>query len=238
MMEQIDLAGCELEVVEDGAWYCSDGKNWYMYSAASAVFSSEEDGMNALLVWARYCASLGEQLSQPRCVVLSPEAREAKEDQRNSWRIWQVVEAKPSIRDEIASQMDQSDAESVALRIAQGADGLIQMESKRTYYPNLPQCSLDNVGSDRQQLQIVGFLPPAPLPNQPTPSSVATDSRELLQREFSKLLATDWASSPELHPALEKLAASATDLGIRQSAGLLAQVLGAQQSAEPSRKSS
>lgn len=238
MMEQIDLAGCELEAVEDGSWYCSDGKNWYMYSAASAVFSSEEDGMNALLVWARYCASLGEHLSQPRCIVLAPEACEAKEDQRNSWRIWQIVQAKPSIRDEIASQMDQSDAESVALRIAQGADGLIQMESKRPYFPNLPQCSLDNVGSDRQQLQIVGFLPPAPLPNQPAPSCVATDSCELLQREFSKLLATDWASSAELHPALEKLAASATDLGVRESAGLLAQVLGAQHSAERSRKSS
>lgn len=238
MMDQIDYGGCGVEAVEEGAWYCSDGQNWHMYSAASAVFPSEEIGINALLVWARYCASLGEHLSQPRCIVLAPEAQESGDDGRTSWRIWQIVRAKPSIRDEIASQMDQSDPEAAALRIAQGADGLIQMESKRPYFPNLPQCSLDNVGSDRPPLQIVGFLPPAPLPNHPAPSTTAMDSYELLLREFSGILATDWAGSAELRGALEKLARTATDVGIRQSARQLAKILGAQLRKARGRKSS
>lgn len=218
ILDEIDFEVCQLEPAGDGSWYCSMGDDWHMYSGEDCIFPSEQAGAQALLDWARYCSSLEALLSHPRCVVLAP-----IKDGSSDWRLWQMVSAKRSLRDEIALLLDEEDQEVVAHHLSEMGAKLLEMEMNRRYCANLPQCTLDSIGSQSSTVQHVGFLPSPPSESQK--STKPMDEVELLTREFSTIMAKDWGDKAKLLAAFDAIAKTEPNIGVKTTAGVLAKMV-------------
>lgn len=225
ILDQIDFNGCELEAAGPDAWYGALG-DWHLYSSSDCVFENELDGAQAMLAWAQHCSSLQALLSAPRCVVLAPVDAESTGGS-GQWRLWQLVAANRSLRDEISMILDEQDQELIATHLCEMGRKLLEMESNRSYCPNLPACTIDSVGGDTAQVQYVGFLTSPPPPDLELHSEPMED-QALLRQEFSSIMEHDWPQAQALQNAFQNLANLEQDPRAKATATVLSTLVNTQ----------
>lgn len=90
-----------IERRESGDWL-GFSSEWMLRSPLKGLFFHLEEARAALVSWARWHSAVAERLSQPRCIVLMPEASEV-------WRLWQIVRRVPTLSDTARELFEQSD---------------------------------------------------------------------------------------------------------------------------------
>lgn len=92
LREAAPLSGERVQITATGDLYVGLGSGWRVHSSASAEFADLESGRRALVAWARAHAAAQEALSRRRCIVLADTGI-------GRWRLWQIVEYLPSLRE-------------------------------------------------------------------------------------------------------------------------------------------
>ena len=160
------------------------GERWRLHSARDAEFPSLESARRELLQSARAHTALGRLLSHPRAIVVAATGR-------GTWRLWQIVRIRPTLRDSLALALGVVDAREVAIRFAEVGTLLVELNSRREEFPQLPPCTLDSVGPGDTHAEFVGLLSSLALVNEATLN--LPPNTELLRREFTAVV-RDWAN--------------------------------------------
>lgn len=222
ILKELDKKESHAECAADGSWYASSGEGWRLYSETGCTFDNLASGIQVFEQWERYCDPMNPLLSQPRCLVLAP-SDQTKGEPDGRWTLWQVVKEQRSLRDEISLILDEDDHEAVGLYLCSIGAKLVEMEANREAIPQLPHCTLDNVGSHGGSGHFVGFLPsPA---DASAPTSRPLDPKELFTREFASIVAKDWGDATDLLNGLRGIRTSSTSFAERMCADLLGQLI-------------
>lgn len=88
----------DLELDANGDWVGRTSGHWKIHSPKPAQFATLDQGREALIKWARLHAASTHVISAQRCVVLA-------EDGLGHYRLWQIVRADPSLRDEFSAAL-------------------------------------------------------------------------------------------------------------------------------------
>lgn len=92
LREAAPVSGEKVQVTGTGDLFVGLGSGWRVHSNATAEYAELESARAALISWARVHASVLESVSRRRCIVLA-------ETGHGGWRLWQIVECEPSLRD-------------------------------------------------------------------------------------------------------------------------------------------
>lgn len=92
LREAAPLSGERVQITATGDLYVGLGSGWRVHSSASAEFADLESGRRALVAWARVHAAVQDTLSRRRCIVLADTGI-------GRWRLWQIVEYLPTLRE-------------------------------------------------------------------------------------------------------------------------------------------
>ncbi len=140
------------EPLADGSWAAEAAGRWRLHSHAIDVFLDAQQAHAALLEWARWHADARARLSPQRCIVAAPAGNE-------TWRLWQVVHAQPTLRQDLERALSQPQAEQVARGLLAAsrafAEGLAVCASLGTHG------SIDTLGSAPSGSVYVGLAPAA-----------------------------------------------------------------------------
>ena len=178
ILHEAAMSGLTAHRTAGGDWAAGMGGTWRVHSASNARYVDFDEGRRALVTWAREHASLGELISESRCVVLA-EAGEG------SWRIWQVVRVMPALRGWLA------DAAALELpqlyrRLVSAAAVLGEAHARLAGTRLAP--TIDTVGRGASGAQYVALMPavgaPPPLAIESVESSVAEQLARLLASEL------------------------------------------------------
>jgi len=183
LLEEVTNTGIELQRTSSGAWLATVGQRWRLHTARDAEFPSLESARRELLQSARAHTALGRLLSHPRAIVVAATGR-------GTWRLWQIVRIRPSLRDSLSSALGVQDPRVVADCFARVGTQLVELNSRRGDFPHLPPCTLDTVGPGELHVEFVGLLPSLALVHETSLNIPSND--ELLRREFLPVV-RDWA---------------------------------------------
>jgi signal recognition particle receptor subunit beta len=137
--------GGTARVTTSGDCVAGLGSGWRLHSSADAVYTDLDEGRAALISWARQHAAAQGLLSRRRCIVLA-------ETGEGRWRLWQVVQREPSLRELVA------DAGAVDTGTAQRL--LAEASALSSSTPLRLSCTLDTVGvTEAAQPIYVGLVP-------------------------------------------------------------------------------
>ena len=184
LLEEVTNTGIELQRTSSGAWLATVGQRFRLHSGRDAEFPTLESARRELLQSARAHTALGRLLSHPRAIVVAATGR-------GTWRLWQIVRIRPSLRDTLASALGVQDPREVASCFAHVGTLLVDLNSRRGEFPHLPPCTLDTVGPGEQQVEFVGLLSSLALVHETSLNIPGND--ELVRREFLPVV-RDWAS--------------------------------------------
>ena len=176
-----------------GDWSAS-GEGWRVHSGAASGFESTDAGRPALIDWARIHANNSPLLSAGRAVILSPW-------HDGTHRLWQLVRIHRSIREELASAVENLPAGPLADMILASAEHLGRARAAVGDSDLRIKCSLWNVSAELNQRPVYLGLMPEPH-QQGAPESVGED---LIEREFGPFLRTTLMSREDRDSILREL---------------------------------
>lgn len=135
----------------DGSWgTMKDG--WWFHSAAEHEFGQLDSGKEELILWAQRHAGGLRRLSPQRCLVLS-------EAGPTSWRLWQIVQPQPALRQKLAAALRGADPSEQAATLLDVALAALRARLLFSREPPLP-CVLEVIGERSGEPDYVGLLPP------------------------------------------------------------------------------
>lgn len=152
--------------LRDGAWAAGLGSGWRAVSSGASVFADLEAGREVLIRAARLHVSCANLISQNRCIVLAATGR-------HTFRLWQIVRAESSLRDELDS-LARCSTEQAAARIVETASILCEIDAQLATAPVPLPCSLDTIGRTDRGPRYIGLLP---MDSRASSSSVALAER-------------------------------------------------------------
>lgn len=175
-----EVAGLRLTLRHSsrGDWSAS-GEGWRVHSGAASGFDTTDAGRPALIDWARVHAINHQLLSTGRAVILSPW-------QDGTHRLWQLVRIHRSLREALASAVENLPAGPLAEMILASAEHLGRARTALGDSDLGIKCSLWNVSAELNQRPLYLGLMPEPH-YQGAPESVGED---LMEREFGPFLRT------------------------------------------------
>jgi signal recognition particle receptor subunit beta len=173
VLHEATAAPLKARATAGGDWACGLGDGWRIHSRRDAVFADLDQARTALIAWARMHALANGMLSRRRCIVLSETG-----DER--WRLWQIVETQPSLRDLFL----EGDASPTAAARRLAATSRMLAEAVRwCNLSSLPlPCSLDTIGVGEGERPVFVGLMPAALEGTSAPAP------EALARELASLV--------------------------------------------------
>ncbi len=196
--------------LRNGSWAAGLGNGWRTYSAGDAEYTDAEVGREVLIRWARLHVACAPVLSSSRCIVLAATGT-------GSWRLWQIVRAERSLREQLEG-LDRCGAEQAAARILEVAAHLAEMSGRLASAPCHLRCSLDTVARGERGPIYVGLMP-MERASQPAPQSGEALGLEL-EAIFSSALAE------RRHAVMAALARVSREGPHAVGAGLVERLLG------------
>lgn len=166
----------------NGDWSAGLGSGWRLVSKREALFESLDAGRNALVQWARLHASCTDVVSPHRCIVLA-----ATGD--GTWRLWQIVRAEESLRDQFQRASNELDPEEVATRLCETAQLLVEVHERLATAPCDLTCSLDTIGACDASGMYIGLMPDTG----GEPRKHRLSSKALVVSELGPMIALDLA---------------------------------------------
>ncbi|HEY0193783.1 MAG TPA: hypothetical protein VGC42_21855, partial [Kofleriaceae bacterium] len=144
---------------------------------------SLDDGRAALIQWARLHSTAGDALSTARCIVLA-------DDGTGTWRLWQLVRADPSLRDDVDSALhDTAERDATLAELRRIAEQLIDADTRLAALSIRLPATLDNLAHTDAGVVYIGFMPPVATPlTEPRPRR---DPRTILRGSLEPLIARD-----------------------------------------------
>jgi signal recognition particle receptor subunit beta len=174
--------------------------SWRAHSYSGGVFGSSEAGHPVLIEWARMHSGSQPFLSFPRCIVLAGEAD-------GTWRLWQIVKARPSLRSQLDRALGEGTPDALAAGLRSAARHLLAAAARFPAAAAGLAPSLDGVGEGDVGPVYVGLMPDPAAPGREP--AAPSEPAELLGRELGPVLA---GLEAELKKAvLESLQRSAPD---------------------------
>lgn len=158
-----------------GDWSAS-GEGWRVHSSVSCGFESTDAGRPALIDWARVHATNNQMLSSGRAVILSPWLD-------GTHRLWQLVRIHRSLREALASAVENLPAGPLAEMILTSAEHLGRARVAIGTQLGI-KCTLWTVSAELNQRPVYLGLMPEPH-SQGAPESEGAD---LMEREFGPFL--------------------------------------------------
>jgi signal recognition particle receptor subunit beta len=166
----------------NGDWSAGLGSGWRLVSKREALFESLDGGRNALVQWARLHASCTGVVSPHRCIVLA-----ATGD--GTWRLWQIVRAEESLRDQFQRATSELPPQEVADRLCETAQLLVEVNEKLSRAPCELTCSLDTIGACDASGMYIGLMPDVPT----EPRKLRLSAAALVISELGPMIALDLA---------------------------------------------
>lgn len=166
----------------NGDWSAGLGSGWRLVSKREALFESLDAGRNALVQWARLHASCTDVVSPHRCIVLA-----ATGD--GTWRLWQIVRAEESLRDQFQRASTELAPEEVATRLCETAQLLVEVHERLAHAPCELTCSLDTIGACDASGMYIGLMPDTVA----EPRKLRLSSTALVVSELGPMIAFDLA---------------------------------------------
>jgi signal recognition particle receptor subunit beta len=169
----------------DGSWRAHLG-SFYFHSAREHEFPELAAGHQELLRWARLHGDAAGRLSPRRCIVLADTGRPG------AWRLWQLVQHEPSLRQQLWGAVSGGDPAAIAGTLLECAADLLAAREDLVREPPLP-CRLELLGRASSSLVYVGILPPPSWT--PAAGELEADAATLLRRELLPVLQKGLASA-------------------------------------------
>ncbi|HEY4056988.1 MAG TPA: hypothetical protein VGM39_10275, partial [Kofleriaceae bacterium] len=121
-----------------------------------------------------------------------------------SWRLWQIVRAETSLREQTESAAREATADLALTHICQAAMLLVDLHERLGELPCELECSLDTVGQCDSSGMYIGLMPPSSAEEQQRRERLGVNA--LLVTELGPLLTLDLAGiKDELGRALEQM---------------------------------
>lgn len=199
-----------------GNWSSIIDDKWILHSHVNAQYKDVNAGRNALVDWARLHVTCLHHLSRQRCVVLA-------EDGSGAYRLWQVVGAETSLRDELQSSLGQG-VQSVASALAQSVDCMMRAAEAWSDAPMRIPLSLRTTAASLNRPTYSGLMPD---PLNVTHATTRTQSHVLriMTNELVFALPVLTASSDALLNALERRVSHSGDAGSTLAIHLIRQLV-------------
>lgn len=134
-------------------WLALVGDRWLLHSVTEAEYADVNLARAELVAWARHHAALASLLSGPRAIVVAPSAA-------GSWRVWQIVKRRDSLRDLAATSLHLDRPGAVVEALVRIGRRLVEFERTRAHTPHNLPCALDSVGDQDGRVQYIGLMPP------------------------------------------------------------------------------
>jgi signal recognition particle receptor subunit beta len=138
ILHEATAANMTVHRLRRGGWAAGIGNGWRAYSGGGAVYDDLEAGRETLIRWARLHVACSGILSPHRCIVLAATGQ-------GSWRLWQIVRAERSLRDEL-DDIERCSTEEAAARLLDTATLLSEIGGGLQNAPCQVPCSLDTIG--------------------------------------------------------------------------------------------
>ncbi|HEY4243738.1 MAG TPA: hypothetical protein VGM88_28190 [Kofleriaceae bacterium] len=188
-----------------GAWRAATDRGWRFYSHPDALHKEPEDGRGSLIKLARAHAIHAGVLGGPRCVVLAP-------DGAGQWRLWQIWRERPSLRDRLATTLDERDPTRITATLVETAHRLIELDDRvRRIAGSSLGVTLDSAGVHDGATVYVGMVP----------EDSREPSRVSIEHELGPLLRDWFARRGDLLVAIRRAAQSGPDASLLQRLGKL-----------------
>jgi signal recognition particle receptor subunit beta len=179
-----------------GDWVAGLGSGWRVVSSREAVFASLDQGRAALIQWARLHAASLPVISPRRCIVLADAGD-------GSWRLWQIVHAEDSLRDNVAAALREPTPELVLYKLCQVAQLLLEADRKLAETPCSLQCSIDSVGVADHAAVYIGLMPEVGTAREPDP--MRASAPVLLRTQLGPLVLDLADRHHDLHDVLSRV---------------------------------
>ncbi len=128
----------------------SDGM-WKIHSLKAAFFENLDQGREVLIKWARMHAECTHLISEHRCIVLA-------DDGHGRFRLWQIVRASPSLRDEFLSSLP-GGPYAIATLLTSLPRQMAQAAERWSHAAFRLPLKLENVGTEITGGRFVGRMP-------------------------------------------------------------------------------
>lgn len=162
----------------NGDWVGALGSSWQMHSPAGARFADVDAGHQALVNWARLHAASAHVISNERCIVLSS-------DGLGGYRLWQIVRAERSLRDEFDAALTDEPAV-IAKALVTLTRAFLQAGERFSSAACWLPLSLRNVAALPGGSRFLGTMPDPQCVRPAEPRSQATTMRLLaVQLEYA-----------------------------------------------------
>ncbi len=153
LLQRLEAVGLQAQPTPEGGWRADAPHGWRVVSAPEHRFSAAAPGRTQLLEWARMLVALGPRVSADRSLALAATGRGA-------WRLWQVLIARESIADALATALgtiaESSFGDQLAITVRRYEEAVADLVA------DVPWASLrpEEIGFSNGRPCIVGLSPP------------------------------------------------------------------------------
>ncbi len=165
----------ELQRDDNGDWTSESDRMWKIHSFKHARFDTMDQGREVLIKWARIHTECLHLISDHRCIVLA-------DDGHGRFRLWQILRASPSLRDEFLGSLPIGPYAIASLLLSLPRQMMQASERWSGAASGLP-LKLENVGSATTGGRFVGRMPDPTCP----PTAQRSSSADILQQLISEI---------------------------------------------------
>ena len=135
----------------DGTWIINAKNQWRCFSKSHWLYTNTKLAQAALRVNMRIHLQCCPILSKQRCVIVAP-------DSDNNWRLWQIAQLEPTLAKNLKDALAANHPDELAIETFKCSTRYADALQQCIRYPLLLNITLENLGTDTNQLMYFGSI--------------------------------------------------------------------------------